>query len=100
MTAGQGLSGAVSMLGAGAAAAAAAPLYDAVGPRWLFCGAAVAMALLVVAANAVDRAGGRRAVPHPFTVAEPDGTAPDHRYDVETPVGPITIDSPVDVVDS
>ena len=97
LTAGQGLSGAVSMLGAGAAAAAAAPLYEAVGPEWLFCGAAAVMAMLVVAAVAVDRAGGRRAVPHPFNVDEPAGAAPDHRYDVETPVGPITIDAPVDV---
>ena len=100
LTAGQGLSGAVSMLGAGAAAAAAAPLYEAVGPGWLFCGAAGVMAILVAAALVLDRAGGLRAVPHPFGVDEPDSRTPDHRYDVETPVGPITIDAAVDAVDS
>ncbi len=81
------------MLGAGAAAAAAAPLYEAVGPEWLFCGAAGVMAMLVVAAVALDRAGGRRAVPHPFGAGQPEAGRLDHRYDVETPVGPISLDS-------
>jgi MFS family permease len=94
LTAGQGLSGAVSMIGAGFAAAVAAPVYEALGPAWLFCGAGALMALLVIAARVLDTRGAERAVPHPFDLAIPDGVArrPDHLNDVETPVGPVRLD--------
>jgi MFS family permease len=58
---GQGLSGSIALLATGVAAAVAAPVYEAVGPEALFCGAAVLMAALVVAARMLDRRGG---VPH------------------------------------
>jgi hypothetical protein len=63
LAAGQGLSGSISLLTAGVAAAVAAPVYEAAGPIVLFGGAAAGMALLVVAARAVDTRGGARAVP-------------------------------------
>lgn len=93
LTAGQGLAGAVSMVGAGVSAAVAAPVYEAVGPAWLFVGAAAGMALLVVAARVVDAWGGVPAVPAavPITVADlagPEG----HGADVDTPVGPVPLD--------
>ena len=63
LAAGQGLSGSISLLAAGAAAAVAAPVYEAVGSEVLFLCAAVAMAALVVAARVVDRRGGVPGVP-------------------------------------
>lgn len=63
LAAGQGLSGSISLLAAGVAAAVAAPVYEAVGSEVLFVGAALLMALLVVAAHVVDRRGGVPAVP-------------------------------------
>jgi hypothetical protein len=82
------------MIGAGFAAAVAAPVYEALGPAWLFCGAGALMALLVIAARVLDTRGAERAVPHPFDLAIPDGVArrPDHLNDVETPVGPVRLD--------
>jgi MFS family permease len=63
LAAGQGLSGSISLLAAGAAAAIAAPVYEAVGSEVLFVGAAIVMALLVVSARLVDRRGGVPGVP-------------------------------------
>jgi MFS family permease len=73
LAAGQGLSGSISLLAAGAAAGVAAPVYEAVGPEVLFVGAAVLMGLLVVAAGLLDRRGGVPGVP---TVAGPELTLP------------------------
>jgi len=94
LAAGQGLSGAVAMIGAGAAAAVAAPVYEAVGSVWLFGGAAVLMAALVVLARALDRRGGTPAVPHP---ARPSTTpaasaVSASRTEVDTPVGPVPLE--------
>ncbi len=63
LAAGQGLSGSISLLAAGAAAGVAAPVYEAVGSEVLFVGAAIVMALLVVAAHLLDRRGGVPGVP-------------------------------------
>lgn len=63
LASGQGLSGSISLLVAGATAAVAAPIYGAAGPEVLFVGAAVVMSLLVLAALALDRQGGTPAVP-------------------------------------
>jgi predicted MFS family arabinose efflux permease len=65
LAAGQGLSGSISLLAAGAAAAVAAPVYEAAGPEVLFVGAAAGMAALVFAARLLDRRGGVPAVPGP-----------------------------------
>jgi MFS family permease len=94
LTAGQGLSGAVSMLGAGFAAVVAAPVYEAFGGGVLFTGAGVLMGMLVAAAQIVDRWGGNRAVPHPFDIdaTERDDPARAHLRDVDTPVGPVPLD--------
>jgi predicted MFS family arabinose efflux permease len=96
LAAGQGLSGAVAMIGAGAAAAIAAPVYEALGSVWLFGGAAVLMAGLVVAARALDRRRGSPAVPHPAvptSAAGPTAVGVEAaRADVDTPVGPVPLD--------
>lgn len=63
LASGQGLSGSISLLVAGATAAVAAPIYGAAGPEVLFVGAAAVMTLLVVAALALDRRGGVPGVP-------------------------------------
>jgi predicted MFS family arabinose efflux permease len=63
LASGQGLSGSISLLVAGATAAVAAPIYGWAGPEVLFVGAATLMTALVVAALALDRRGGERAVP-------------------------------------
>jgi MFS family permease len=63
LASGQGLSGSISLLVAGATAAVAAPIYGAAGPEVLFVGAAAVMSLLVVAALALDRRGGVPGVP-------------------------------------
>jgi len=73
LAAGQGLSGSISLLAAGAAAGVAAPIYEAAGPEALFVGAALVMALLVVVARLLDRRGGVPGVP---TAAGPDLTLP------------------------
>jgi MFS family permease len=73
LAAGQGLSGSISLLAAGAAAGVAAPVYEAVGSEVLFVGAAVVMAALVVAARLLDRRGGVPGVP---TTAGPELTLP------------------------
>jgi len=65
LAAGQGLSGSISLLAAGAAAGIAAPVYEAAGPEVLMGSAALLMALLVVAARLLDRRGGVPAVPGP-----------------------------------
>jgi MFS family permease len=91
LAAGQGLSGAVAMVGAGAAAAVAAPVYEAFGSAWLFGGAAVLMAALVVAARLLDGRGATRGVPHPFTAALPVPGAV--RAEVDTPVGPVPLEA-------
>jgi MFS family permease len=91
LAAGQGLSGAVAMIGAGAAAAVAAPVYEALGSVWLFGGAAVLMAGLVVLARLLDGSGAQRSVPHPVIGS---GPAPPGavRAEVDTPVGPIPLE--------
>jgi MFS family permease len=63
LASGQGLSGSISLLVAGATAAVAAPIYGAAGPEVLFVGAAAVMTLLVLAALALDRRGGVPGVP-------------------------------------
>lgn len=88
LTAGQGLSGAVSMLGAGVSAAVAAPVYEAFGPAWLFGGAAACMTALVVAAQVIDRWGGVRGVPD--TLPAVDSWS--HSADVDTPIGAVPLD--------
>jgi MFS family permease len=88
-SAGQGLAGAVSMLGAGVAAGIAAPVYEAVGPEWLFTGAAVLMGLLVVGARRLDTWGGSPAVPRRPREAGPEE---DPTAAVDTPVGPVPFD--------
>jgi len=94
LTAGQGLSGAVSMIGAGVAAAVAPSIYGAFGPAWLFCGAGALMALLVGTARWIDGLGDVRGVPHPFDIddATRPPPRPAHLDDVDTPVGPIPLD--------
>jgi hypothetical protein len=68
----------------------AAPVYEAFGSVWLFGGAAVLMAALVVAARVLDGHGSVRGVPHPFTPGLPVPSAV--RTEVDTPVGPVPLE--------
>ncbi len=82
LAAGQGLSGAISLMTAGATAALAAPVYETAGPVVLFSAAAVAMAMLATVAHLVDRKGGTRAVPGPLVaVTDLPASAPGPRVE-------------------
>ena len=65
LAAGQGLSGSISLLATGAAAAVAAPVYEMAGPELLMGGAALLMAAIVVVALVLDRRGGVPREPSP-----------------------------------